>query len=185
MGSKAETQNGTVRGCIESALSELESLRDEMQDWYDGMPEAFQNADKGERVQAAADGLETLIGNVEEAVQALDNADSAIPDDNDATPPSDIDVSYTQDTRKAQPRSTRLGNAMAMLDAAAGGLESWLSIAPMPEAAEVVEGLTEEEEAVAEADAEKIAEMYDSVREAVDALQGCDAGDVEFPGMYG
>src|SRR6266567_4390623 len=38
---------------VENAKSELESLRDELQDWYDNLPEGFRNGDKGDRLQEA------------------------------------------------------------------------------------------------------------------------------------
>lgn len=45
---------------------ELESARDEEQDYYDNMPESLQGGDKGERAQAAVSALEDAIGSLEE-----------------------------------------------------------------------------------------------------------------------
>lgn len=53
---------------IEDAKSEVESLRDELQEWYDNLPEQFQNGSKGEEIQEAIDALEQLetdIGELE------------------------------------------------------------------------------------------------------------------------
>lgn len=54
-------------GNIDDVRSEIESLRDELQDWYDGMPENFQSGDKGDQLQTAIDELETLSSNLEDA----------------------------------------------------------------------------------------------------------------------
>lgn len=52
---------------IERAKSLLETARDDEQDYYDNMPESFQGGDKGEKAQAAIDGLESAIGGLDEA----------------------------------------------------------------------------------------------------------------------
>jgi hypothetical protein len=45
---------------VSDAFSELESLKDELQDWYDNLPESFQNGDKGSELQDAVSNLENL-----------------------------------------------------------------------------------------------------------------------------
>ena len=40
--------------------SEVESLKDELQDWYDNLPENFQNGDKGSELQEAIEALDSL-----------------------------------------------------------------------------------------------------------------------------
>ena len=49
------------------AKSEFESLRDELQDWYDNLPEQFQEGDKGQQLQDAVDTLEEVISECENA----------------------------------------------------------------------------------------------------------------------
>lgn len=44
---------------VSGAFSELESLRDELQDWYDNLPESFQSGDKGDQLQEAVSQLES------------------------------------------------------------------------------------------------------------------------------
>lgn len=53
-------------GLVGDAKSEFESLRDELQEWYDNLPENFQNGDKGNDLQTAIDELENLIQNAED-----------------------------------------------------------------------------------------------------------------------
>ena len=52
---------------MNEAQSILESCRDDEQDYHDNMPESLQNGEKGETAQAAIDGLENAIGQIEEA----------------------------------------------------------------------------------------------------------------------
>jgi hypothetical protein len=54
----------TVDALISDAFGEFESLRDELQDWYDGMPENLQGSQKGEDLQNAID----TLGNLEAPV---------------------------------------------------------------------------------------------------------------------
>lgn len=51
---------GDAQQLVEDAKGEVESLKDEVQDWYDNLPEAFQNGEKGERLQECIDSLEQL-----------------------------------------------------------------------------------------------------------------------------
>lgn len=55
-------------GHVGEAKAEFESLRDELQEWYDNLPENFQNGEKGEQLTAATEALE-------EAIDALDNVE--------------------------------------------------------------------------------------------------------------
>lgn len=56
-----------AQSLVSDAKSEAEELRDELQDWYDNLPENFQAGEKGDTLQSAIDELETFIQNCEEA----------------------------------------------------------------------------------------------------------------------
>lgn len=56
---------GDARAEMELIHDELESLRDEEQEYYDNMPESFQQGDKGDRAQAAIDLLESALSELE------------------------------------------------------------------------------------------------------------------------
>lgn len=56
-----------AQGCISEGRSEMESLRDELQDWYDNLPESFQGGEKGDALQTAISELEDAIGEAESA----------------------------------------------------------------------------------------------------------------------
>lgn len=45
---------------ISEAYNEFSALRDELHDWYDNLPESFQNGDKGNEIQEAIDQLESF-----------------------------------------------------------------------------------------------------------------------------
>ena len=50
----------SVQGLIEDAYGEFSSLAEELQDWYDNLPEQFQDGEKGEQLQEAIDQLQTV-----------------------------------------------------------------------------------------------------------------------------
>lgn len=52
----------------------METLRDEEQEYYDGMHENFQNGEKGEAAQAAITSMEEAISGLETAEQEVANA---------------------------------------------------------------------------------------------------------------
>lgn len=45
---------------INDAFSEVESLRDELQDWYDNLPDSFRDGEKGDELQEAISALESV-----------------------------------------------------------------------------------------------------------------------------
>lgn len=53
---------------LQSALSTLETCRDEEREYYDNMPEGLQNSTKGEAASEAADMLDEVVSAVEEAI---------------------------------------------------------------------------------------------------------------------
>lgn len=66
--------NKTRRADIERAIlliaegrEILENARDEEQEYFDNMPESFQDGEKGEKAQAAIDAIDGAITSAEEA----------------------------------------------------------------------------------------------------------------------
>lgn len=55
---KQHTVEATVADAVSSAFSEIESIKDELREWYDNLPENFQNGSKGEALQEAISALE-------------------------------------------------------------------------------------------------------------------------------
>lgn len=63
----------TIVDALSAAFSDIESLQDEMQSWYDNMPEGLQSGNKGEAVSEAADALSN-VSEVEVPNTLTDNA---------------------------------------------------------------------------------------------------------------
>lgn len=55
---------------VSGARAEVEELRDELQNWYDNLPDNFREGDKGEQIQSAIDELETVASSMEEVENA-------------------------------------------------------------------------------------------------------------------
>lgn len=93
-----ESAEGTtvqdLAGFAADAKGIVESCRDEEQEYFDNMPEGFQNADRGSNAQSAIDAMEEAIGHLEtiestdetttfedlqsEAQEAVEGIDTAI-----------------------------------------------------------------------------------------------------------
>src|ERR1035437_3724009 len=50
----------TIGDLVEDAFSEFESLAGELSEWYDNLPEGFQQGDKGSAIEEAKDSLENI-----------------------------------------------------------------------------------------------------------------------------
>jgi ribosome recycling factor len=57
---------------LEEAKADLETARDEEQDYYDNMPESFQGGDKGDTAQNSIDALEEAINAMDEVIDAAE-----------------------------------------------------------------------------------------------------------------
>ncbi len=59
---------------IEDCKNDLESLRDEEQEYLDNMPESLQSSEKHEAAENAVSELDTAIDDLEEAGSSVDGA---------------------------------------------------------------------------------------------------------------
>ncbi len=59
---------------ISGLRSELESVNDEEQDAFDNLPESFQEGERGERIQAALDAIDTAFTAFDDIESALNEA---------------------------------------------------------------------------------------------------------------
>lgn len=57
---KDQRYSTTVEDLVSDAFGMIEGLGNEMREWYDNMPEGFQNTDKGSQVSEVADTLEEM-----------------------------------------------------------------------------------------------------------------------------
>lgn len=58
-------RTSTLAAAVADALESLHGLGEELQEWYDNMPENFQNGSKGEEVSEAADAIEQLADSID------------------------------------------------------------------------------------------------------------------------
>lgn len=72
---KTEQRISTVLGAAESANATAQELKDQLEQWYDNMPEGIQNGSKGEELQEAISSLDEVI----DSLNNLENYDSENP----------------------------------------------------------------------------------------------------------
>lgn len=63
-----------IRSAIDAAKEAIETIKDEEQDYFDNMPESFQQGDKGDTAQSAIDNLDNAMSELDGFdVDALDS----------------------------------------------------------------------------------------------------------------
>ena len=62
---------GSVASKLEDLSGDIESIQDEEQEYFDNMPESFQQGDKGQRAEDAISNLDSARESVDEAAEAL------------------------------------------------------------------------------------------------------------------
>lgn len=113
MGGRNDQFSSSLEIALQSALGEVEELRDEIQEWYDNLPESLQGSDKGAELEECAQALQDICDALEQADQELEQL----------TGLGKRNVNYHQDRRKkARSRSCRLSNAQAIISAIHGSL---------------------------------------------------------------
>jgi hypothetical protein len=180
-----------ISGAFDNGRSEVESLKDEMEEWSGNMEGAnMEHLPKFEEVTEAKDALENALNTLEgiEVPEFLEGEDA----------------SYTNDTRtrESRTRGVRLQNALNALDAAKACAQNWLDendelelteAQPIDEddpPAEDEDG--DAEDPVAEEDVvtqEMVDERYEQREAAEQFINEMDDAmgeleNVSFPGMY-
>jgi uncharacterized coiled-coil DUF342 family protein len=74
MNQKRRESISKISNALDDLKCQLETLLEEEQEYYDNMPESFQNADKGEAAQSAISALEYAVSNLEDTVGNLEEA---------------------------------------------------------------------------------------------------------------
>lgn len=156
----------SVEQAVGDAFANAEGLKDELQEWYDNLPESFQNGSKGETLQEA-------IGNFEGDSQ---------PDVPERIADNQISVSNAR--RKS--RADRLQECKDMLEAAAQRATEEADyldeLTYDPETGAAIEVPDTDPQTEDERDHLKN-ELETFVGDCETAISNWDA--VEFPGMYG
>lgn len=84
---------------IEGGKSEVECLKEELEGWYDNLPENFQNGMKGDELQEAIDALDTLVESMDEAIS--DIGDIVATAEKSAKGKEPMDLEETMDTLRS------------------------------------------------------------------------------------
>jgi hypothetical protein len=144
----------SVTSVIPDAIAELESLRDELQDWYDNLPEAFQSGDKGDQLQEAISSLDN-VANELDVPEYLES----------------VKVFVAPNDRTS--RADRGGQAAYALRQAAERLEEQLEEKPVDDPTRY-QGLVLNDDMK-----EEVRRLVENLTDIADEADG-----VEYPGMY-
>lgn len=184
---KTAQYTGTVEGALDGAKSDIEGLKDEMDEWKSNMESnSMEHMPKYDEVSECYDALEQVYDKLEE-VDLGELPDGA----------GDRQITYTVMSpygRKGEPRWMRLANAEAMISAAKDGLET-----VRDEASEKPECACSEDNADADGEYGDHHELdcplycedgdepdgadWDTPIDALEEATG-ECGNVNFPGMY-
>ena len=75
-------QASVLAGKANDLVGEIETLRDEEQDYFDNMPESLQGGEKGDKAQTAIDALDNAVSSMQEVESNLSEVDTYL---NEAT----------------------------------------------------------------------------------------------------
>lgn len=74
MNNKRRAAIRAIAAKLKQLSEEIESIRDDEQDYFDNMPENLQGSERGEIAENAIDALDEASSNLEEAIGNLENA---------------------------------------------------------------------------------------------------------------
>lgn len=63
-----------VKESLDDVISQIEEIRDEEQEALDNMPDSFQQAERGDRMQTAIDTMDEAISAIGDVQQTIDEA---------------------------------------------------------------------------------------------------------------
>lgn len=143
---------------LDEAFGEVESLREELEEWYGNLPESFQNGDKGEDLQSAIselEGVEDFRGGYKD--EDLERLFKLVPDQSVLVYPS------------GPSRSDRCSSACGVFESVMASIDELIEDRKDPNSFAVI---TADE-------AEELKSISSSLDDIINTLQS-----VSFPGMY-
>lgn len=148
----------SVSDLVSDAFDIFEELNDELQNWYDNLPENFQNGDKGSQIQEATDVLSNL----------------STPDVPECLEP--VSIVYLPGLDRNS-RAERNGEATSQLQAVYDAVEEILDSGK-------INGYDNEGKSLAERDiTDDERDELESFRDEIDSAKN-EAEGISFPGMY-
>lgn len=154
---KVKTSEWCVADAISAAISTFTELADELEGWYENLPEGLQQGDLGDRLQQAIDTLREAENVSIEA--GLDDGEGI----------GGVRFSFTESaSKKRQSRRQRCDDAVSLLESAISAAREELD--------------NDEDEETG-----KYSNSKDDIESCLDELENLcsEAGSVDFPGMYG
>ena len=172
MAKKAEPvrRKAKISDFVDEACSEFESLQEEMQNWYDSIPENLQGGDKGSAVEEAANELEEA---------------STRPDFPEGVEDEEMEIVMPGRTEKQMmklSRADRCGDAVSVLSQVVEHLQAMID-----DLAEKKTAMEAADETTKGAEAEGFDDLTTAINEYMDEIQNLIdiAEAVTFPGMFG
>ena len=166
---KTKMTEYSVADALDNGVNDLESLKDELQDWLDNMPENFQSGEKAGQLQEAIDQLDSAC-----AVTIPEGLDGTT-DDKDQPTLGGVRFQFPASTKRRMSRADRCSEATALMRSALDAVKEELE--PMMAALQNLDDLTDEQQAKLDA-LETVNDGLGEIEQAID-----DAEAVEFPGM--
>jgi hypothetical protein len=176
-----------AEGLVDDAKAEIESLKEEVENWYDSLPEGFQNGEKGDQLQEAMNGLDEIISNCD----GVDFGDNPFEEDPSAVQ-FRVDGSISGKRLRQKTVFTMIQEIVSgfslVVEETGGSRSARLSEADndISIARGIIEGLASNINTDVEDVDQKddLAETKSKLEEIFQGLDGIDCGSVEFPGMY-
>lgn len=76
MNAQRRLQIAAILAKLEECATDVDAVHGDEQEYYDNMPESFQNGDKGSTVQEALDALEAAQDGITQAIDGLTQAEA-------------------------------------------------------------------------------------------------------------
>ena len=164
----------SIADAVSLAYSIVGELRDELQEWYDNLPESFQNGSKGEQLQEAITGLEEAADYEPDVPEAFAESDVRVHDPR----PVKRQSRAARAADAAHYLRTVVDEAQAWLDEQESEHDDWVAAQDVPRTVTSEQEEHERSESLDKVRAD-IEEFIGTVGDHAEAIE-----NVSFPGMY-
>lgn len=74
MNQQRRNEIAKLKDQLEEIAGNVSGLMDDEQEYFDNMPESFQQGEKGQTAESAIDALQSAVDSIEEAMSSLEEA---------------------------------------------------------------------------------------------------------------